>query len=216
MSPLLDAISGVPNACEPIHGIVTGGQPAPEHLAALKRAGCAVVIDLREAMEPRPFKTPDALVQAGLEYRHIPMGHGAVSDATFGRLLDAVRELAGKRPALVHCSSGNRVGAGLLPYFMLEQGLEEEDAVTQAMRVGGRARPGGGAPPAARARGAEGGREKPGGGGEEGGYSTRAPAPPRGATRPQYRAMGWGRGAKYTKSRDPPVGTYGRREQPRV
>ena len=111
MSHLLDAISGVPNACEPIHGIVTGGQPAPEHLAALKRAGCAVVIDLREAMEPRPFKTPDALVQAGLEYRHIPVGHGAVSDTTFTRLLDAVRELAGKRPAFVHCSSGNRVGA---------------------------------------------------------------------------------------------------------
>src|SRR5467141_3267371 len=136
MSQLLDAIAGVPNACEPIHGIVTGGHPSPKHLAALKRAGCAVVIDLREAMEPRPFKTPDALDQAGLEYRHIPVGHGAVSDATFSRLLDAVHELAGKRLAFVHCSSGNRVGAGLLPYFMLEQGLEEEEAVAQAMRVG--------------------------------------------------------------------------------
>jgi len=136
MSQLLDAISGVPNACEPIPGIVTGGQPAPEHLAALKRAGCAVVIDLREAMEPRPFKTPDALVQAGLEYLSIPVGHGAVSDATFSGVVDAVRELAGKRPAFVHCSSGNRVGAALLPYFMLEQGLEEEDAVAEAMRIG--------------------------------------------------------------------------------
>jgi protein tyrosine phosphatase (PTP) superfamily phosphohydrolase (DUF442 family) len=87
-------------------------------------------------MEPRPFKTPDAVVQAGLEYVSIPMGHGAVSDATFGRLLDAVRGLAGKRPAFVHCNSGNRVGAGLIPYFMLEQGQEEQDAVAQAMRVG--------------------------------------------------------------------------------
>ena len=140
MSQLLDAIAGVPNACEPIPSIVTGGQPAPEHLAALKRAGCAVVIDLREAMEPRPFKTPEAVVQAGLEYRNMPaergVAHGAVSDATFSRLVDAVRELAGKRPAFVHCNSGNRVGAGLLPYFMLEQGLEEDDAVAQAMRVG--------------------------------------------------------------------------------
>src|SRR2546428_6189287 len=126
MSQLLDAIAGVPNACEPIHGIVTGGQPAPEDLAALKRAGCAVVIDLREAMEPRPFKTPDAVVQAGLEYRNIPVGHGAVSDATFSRLLDAVREPAGKRPAFVHCSSGNRVGGGLLPYFLFVQGLVGE------------------------------------------------------------------------------------------
>ena len=136
MSHLLDAIAGVPNACEPIPGIVTGGQPAPEHLAALKRARCAVVIDIREAMEPRPFKTPDAVLQAGLEYVSIPVGHGAVGDATFGLLLDAVRELAGKRSAFVHCSSGNRVGAGLIPYFMLEQGLEEQEAVAQAMRVG--------------------------------------------------------------------------------
>src|SRR2546422_8122306 len=80
MSHLLDAIAGVPNACEPIPGIVTGGQPASEHLAALKRAGCEVVIDIREAMEPRPFKTPDAVLQAGLEYVSIPVEHGARSE----------------------------------------------------------------------------------------------------------------------------------------
>ena len=36
----------------------------------------------------------------------------------------------------VHCGSGNRVGGALLPFLMLDQGLEEEDAVGQAMRVG--------------------------------------------------------------------------------
>src|SRR5439155_60175 len=195
MSQLLDAISGVPNACEPIPGIVTGGQPAPEHLAALKRAGCAVVIDLREAMEPRPFKTPDALVQAGLEYLSIPVGHGAVSDATFSGVVDAVRELAGKRPAFVHCSSGNRVGAALLPYFMLEQGLEEEDAG---------------------ALGAERGLEKHGIGGEDGGDLIHGAALPPAAKRIQQLTIGLGHGAQYTRNLEPPVGTYGRREQPRV
>jgi protein tyrosine phosphatase (PTP) superfamily phosphohydrolase (DUF442 family) len=136
MSHLLDAITGVPNACEPIPGLVTGGQPTLEHLAALKRAGCAVVIDMREAMEPQPFRTPDAVVAAGLDYKSIPVGHGAVSDATFGRLVDAMRELAGKQPTFVYCSSGNRVGAGLLPYLMLEQGMDEEEAVALALRVG--------------------------------------------------------------------------------
>src|SRR2546429_494344 len=161
MSQLLDAIDGVPNACEPIHGIVTGGQPTLEHLAALKRAGCEVVIVLREPMEPQPFR-PAAVTKAGLEYcnipvasasvpcptgmlryskagleyRNIPVGHGTLADATFAWLLDAARDLAGKRPALIYCSSGNRVGVALIPYFMLEQGMEEEDAVTAAMRVG--------------------------------------------------------------------------------
>jgi rhodanese-related sulfurtransferase len=136
MSQLLDAISAVPNACEPIPGLVTGGQPTPEHLAALKRAGCEVVLDLREPMEPQPFRVPDAVVAAGLEYRNIAIGHGTLSDATFGRLLDATRELAGRKRAFIYCSSGNRVGVGLLPYFILEQGMPEEDAITQAMRLG--------------------------------------------------------------------------------
>lgn len=136
MSQLLDAIAGVANACEPIPGIVTGGQPAREHLAALKGAGCTVVIDIREHMEPQPYRTPDAVTQAGLEYRSIPVGHGAVSDATFGRLLETVRELAGKRPAFVYCASGNRVGAALIPYLMLDRRMDEEEAVAVALQVG--------------------------------------------------------------------------------
>src|SRR3989475_10084893 len=135
MSQLLDATGGGPTACEPIHGIGTGGQPTLEHLTALKRAGGEVVIDLREPMEPQPFR-PAAVTKAGLEYRNIPVGHGTLADATFARLLDAVRDLAGKRPALIYCSSGNRGGVALIPYFMLEQGMEEEDAVTAAVRGG--------------------------------------------------------------------------------
>src|SRR5207245_3258106 len=125
MSQLLDAIDGVPNACEPIHGLVTGGQPALEHLAALKRAGCEVVIDLREPMEQQPYR-PAAVTQAGLEYRNIPVGHGTLTDATFGRLLEAVRELAGKRPTSVYCSNANRVGVPLIPFLLSVPGLQQE------------------------------------------------------------------------------------------
>jgi rhodanese-related sulfurtransferase len=138
MSQLLDAIGGVPNASEPIPGLVSGGQPTAQHLAALKRAGCEVVLDIREPMELQPYRVPDTVRAAGLEYLNIPVGHGIVSDATFGRLLDTLRELAGKKRAFVYCASGNRVGVSLIPYFMLDQGMPEEDAVTAAMRVGTR------------------------------------------------------------------------------
>ena len=136
MSQLLDAAAGIPNASEPIPGIVTGAQPTLEHLAALKRAGCQVVLDIREPMEPRPFRTPDAVVAAGLEYVNIPVSHGPLSDATFDQLRTTVRDLAGKRRVFFHCASGNRVGVVLIPYFMLDQGMSEEDAVTEAMRIG--------------------------------------------------------------------------------
>jgi len=138
MSHLLDAIAGVANACEPLPGIVTGGQPTAEHLAALKRAGCDVVLDIREPMEPRPYRTPDAVRAAGLEYVNIPFGQGDIKDATFEAALRTVRQLGGRKRVLVHCSSGNRVGAALIPYLMLDQGFEEEDAINEALRIGTR------------------------------------------------------------------------------
>ena len=136
MSQLLDAAAGVPNACEPIPGIVTGGQPTAAQLAALKRAGCEVVLNIREPMEPQPYRTPDAVVAAGLEYVNIPVSHGPLSDETFGRVRRTVRALAGKKRVLFHCASGNRVGSTLLPFFILDQGMDEEEALAQAMRIG--------------------------------------------------------------------------------
>ena len=135
MSQLLDAAAGVPNACEPIPGIVTGGQPSAAHLDALRRAGCEVVLDIREPMEPQPFRPGDA-VAAGLEYLNIPVSHGPLADATFDEVRATVRGLAGKKRVLFYCGSGNRVGVMLLPYFMLDRGMSEDEAVTEAMRVG--------------------------------------------------------------------------------
>ena len=137
MSQLLDAIAGVPNACEPLPGLVAGGQPQPQHITNLKRAGCEVVLDVREAMEPRPVRVPDDVVAAGLEFINIPVGHSRGSDATLARIRETVKQLVDKqRKAFFYCSSGNRVGATLIPYLMLDQGFEQEDAVNTAMRCG--------------------------------------------------------------------------------
>jgi protein tyrosine phosphatase (PTP) superfamily phosphohydrolase (DUF442 family) len=138
MSQLLDAAIGVPNAHEPIPGIVTGGQPTLEQVATMKRAGCEVLLDIREPMEPRPYRTPDAVVAAGLQYINIPVSHGPLSDKTFDQVRATVRQLAGQKRALFHCGSGNRVGVTLIPYFMLDLGMSEDEAVTEAMRVGTR------------------------------------------------------------------------------
>jgi len=114
---------------------VTGGQPTLAHLAALKRAGCEVILDIREPMEPQPFRAA-AVAAAGLEYINIPVSHGPLDDATFDRVRRTVRELAGHKRCFFYCASGNRVGVTLLPYLMLDQGMSEDDAVTEAMRIG--------------------------------------------------------------------------------
>src|SRR2546425_8266924 len=109
MSQLLDAAAGVPNACEPIPGIVTGGQPSAAHLEALKRAGCEVVLDIREPMEPQPFRAPDAVAAAGLEHVNIPASDGPLAAATFDPVRATVRRLASKKRVLFYCRSANPV-----------------------------------------------------------------------------------------------------------
>jgi len=51
------------------------------------------------------------------------------------RMRETLKQLAGKK-ALLHCSSGNRTSAGLMPYLMIEKELNEEEATEVAMRGG--------------------------------------------------------------------------------
>lgn len=135
MSTLLAAAHGLPNASEPVPGWVTGGQPSAAQVAALHGAGCQVVLDNRDPMEPRPFDEPAAVRAAGMEYVNVPLVHGAVTVDTMRQMHEAVKKLAGRR-ALLHCSSGNRTAAALIPYFILDKGMAEEDAVEAAMAIG--------------------------------------------------------------------------------
>src|SRR5260370_18887041 len=68
MSKLLDSLTGMTNAAEPVEGWVTGGQPTEEQLAAFKAAGGEVVLDNRDPMEPRGSDRPVVVRNAGLEY----------------------------------------------------------------------------------------------------------------------------------------------------
>ena len=129
------ALAAIPNACEPLPGLVTGGQPTEAQLIAFREAGGQMVLDIRAAGEPRPLDEPAVTERLGLEYVVVPVTAGALRDETLERILDALRKATG-RPTLFHCASGNRVGAALIPYLVLDQAMEEEDAVQQAIRVG--------------------------------------------------------------------------------
>ncbi len=132
-----EALAGVVNACPALPGVVTGGQPAAADLERFSEAGGGVVLDLRDPMEPKPVDEPELAGRLGLEYVNVPVGAGTLTDETLDRVLAVLRSAGERgRPIFVHCASGNRVGGALLPYLMLDQGLEEDDAVGQAMRIG--------------------------------------------------------------------------------
>jgi len=135
MSHLLDAFAGLPNAAEPVAGWVTGGQPTEQQLKAFKAAGGQVVLDNRDPMEPRGFDEPAAARAAGLEYIVLPIVHGAVTTDTLNQMYATVKKLEGRK-ALLHCSSGNRTSAALIPYLMIDKKMQQDDAVDTAMRGG--------------------------------------------------------------------------------
>lgn len=134
-STLLAALAGLPNVSEPVTGWVTGGQPTEQHLKAFKAAGGEVIVDNRDPMEPRPFDEPETARALGLEYVSVPIAHGAVSAATMQHMYTTVKKLEGRK-ALLHCASGNRTSATLIPYLMIDQKMEQDDAVDLAMRGG--------------------------------------------------------------------------------
>ena len=135
MSTAFQALGRVPNACQILPNVVTGGQPSTADLEAFRESGGGIVLDLRDPMEPRPLDEPATTRRLGLEYVVVSVTAATMDDATLERIHQVLRQ-AGDRPLFVHCGSGGRVGGALLPHLMLEHGLTEEDAITQAMRIG--------------------------------------------------------------------------------
>ena len=132
---LLAAVAGIANACCPLPGLVTGGQPNEAQFRAARAAGAATVLDIRDPMEPRPFDEPALAAALGLKYVNISVTGGSLDDPTMDRVMAVLRDEA-SAPVFFHCGSGNRVGGALIPYFMRDHGMEEDDAVALAMRVG--------------------------------------------------------------------------------
>lgn len=134
MNPF-EAVSGVANACQVLPNVITGGQPNAGQLKAFQLAGGGIVLDLRDPMEPRPVDEPALVKELGMEYANVPVTAGTLNDATIEAVLEVLRK-AGDKTVFFHCGSGNRVAAAMIPYFILDEKMEEEDAVNQAMRVG--------------------------------------------------------------------------------
>lgn len=124
-----------PNTSVPLPWLLTCGQPTEADLRAAGEAGIGTVIDLRDPMEPRPFDEPDVLAECGIAYQNIPVNSGALDDATLERVLVALRS-ADRKPTVLHCASANRVAGALVAWFILDEGMTEQEATAAAMRIG--------------------------------------------------------------------------------
>lgn len=133
-------LGGALNAACPLPGLATAGQVDTAAFRALAAAGFRTVVDARMPAEPQGFEPAAAAGAAGLGYVALPVSPATLSDSTFDAFRALMRDEA-RRPALAYCSSGNRVGALMVPWLVLDRGWPLERALETAARGGMRPGP---------------------------------------------------------------------------
>lgn len=125
----------LPNLKIPREGVYSCGQPSPEQLRGMRDAGVKTVVNLRGPGENDWDERP-LVEELGMTYHHIPIsGPGDVTEENAWRLSE-IMENPANRPILIHCGSGNRVGAlyALKAYHC--DGCEPEEALTAGRSAG--------------------------------------------------------------------------------
>lgn len=121
----------LPNGRLTDEGILVGGQPSQEQFTAAAENGIRTIINLRTEGE-EGNTDPNFVESLGLTYVVIPIGGTeALSEENAQRFATALEEA--EAPVMVHCGSGNRVGAlfALKAYYVDGQSAEEALVIGQ-------------------------------------------------------------------------------------
>lgn len=123
-----DRVPAVADAVSPAPGIVSAGRLTPADIGVLREAGIRHIIDLTPDAETPGFDEAAEVRAAGLGYSNLPLA--GAPDLTPENVLafDALLRDT-ERPVLVHCASGNRVGAMAALRAAWVEGLPAEEAV---------------------------------------------------------------------------------------
>ena len=109
MSPEVFSLA-IPGWRQAGDGLYSAGQPESRHWPALAAAGLRSVLNLRPAAEQPARDESQEVADAGLVYAALPIADASALGRESAAALDrALRELPA--PLLLHCASGNRVGA---------------------------------------------------------------------------------------------------------
>lgn len=129
------AAVAVPGLKRPRAGLLTAGQPGPDAWSSLARDGVGTVINLRPDAEMAGRDEEVEVAAAGMTYHRLPVAGADGITAENARELMALIENA-EGDVLVHCASGNRVGALLALAAVAEGGMDAEAAVAAGKAAG--------------------------------------------------------------------------------
>lgn len=127
----------IPNCCTPGTGLCTGGRPRPEHFQQAKDKGVRTVINLCPPGEACDYDEAAVVSGLGLHYVNIPVSGPADITADKAReLAKAMAEYSPGHPVLLHCASGNRVGALMAMKARFVDGRSPADALAEGRAAG--------------------------------------------------------------------------------
>jgi uncharacterized protein (TIGR01244 family) len=120
---------------KPVGGITAAGQPDAAAFKVFADAGYVAVIDMRGPEENRGMADEPGLVESlGLTYVAFPLA--SREDISFANARELDRLLAEfDGPVLLHCASGNRIGAILALRESLN-GASDKDAIAYGRNAG--------------------------------------------------------------------------------
>lgn len=126
--PAIDLLE-IADVVSPAPGILSAGRLAPADIQRARDAGVRQIIDLTPDAETPDFDEAAAVRAAGIAYANLPLSGPADLTHENVRTFDALLRAA-KRPVLVHCASGNRVGAMAALRAAWLDGHSTEEAIT--------------------------------------------------------------------------------------
>lgn len=133
IKPTINEIRNDPAVLNGAH-LVSTGQPDEAVLASVKAAGFVAVIDMRGPAEDRGIDESSAVESLGMTYVSLPVaGPGDVSFENAAALDKILGDLEG--PVLMHCASGNRVGA-LMALRASQNGASADEALAAGKAAG--------------------------------------------------------------------------------
>ena len=124
-----DTLKDLPQVRFPEQHRVVSGAINEEHLNAIKAAGIQHVVSLRPQEENPSFDEPSAVAKRGLEFHAIPIKGPQSLTRENAKALDDALKAIGDESALLHCSSGNRVGAVMALREAWFNGKSKEEAI---------------------------------------------------------------------------------------
>jgi len=126
----------IPNAKVTQSGLLVGGQPSRAQLKAIQEAGYRTVINLRPESERGDEGEQAAVERMGMTFVSIPVAGAAGLTEDNARALAKALEAPDALPAVVHCSTGQRVAALLgLKAFVVDR-MSATAAISMAKGLG--------------------------------------------------------------------------------